>query len=117
MFFCNEVITSGLLCSNVSMLIGFLLRIPRPPRPTRTDTRFPYTTHVRSLSSIALLAVLVVRLLILPSGELAELPLAVRLGAMVVTLAVWRLAGRRLLPAVLSGTGCIVTAGLWLAPG
>ena len=69
-----------------------------------------------TLTSYALLAALVVRLLILPSGSLAELPLAVRLGAMVVTLAVWRLAGRRLLPAVLSGTACIVTAALWLAP-
>ena len=70
-----------------------------------------------ALTSFALLAALVVRLLILPSGSLAELPLAIRLGAVAVTLAVWRLSGRRVLPAVLAGSGCIVVAGLWLAPG
>src|SRR3546814_7997028 len=32
----------------IFMLI-FLLRIRRPPRATRTDTRFPYTTLFRSL--------------------------------------------------------------------
>src|SRR3546814_16690874 len=31
------------------MLVSvFLLRIQRPPRSTRTDTRFPYTTRCRS---------------------------------------------------------------------
>src|SRR3546814_8870284 len=30
----------------------FLLMIPRPPRSTRTDTPFPYTTLVRSLPQL-----------------------------------------------------------------
>src|SRR3546814_5341566 len=35
------------------MLIIFFLRIRRPPRSTRTDTRFPYTTLFRSARTIA----------------------------------------------------------------
>src|SRR3546814_11924739 len=31
------------------MCVVFVLRIRRPPRSTRTDTRFPYKTLVRSL--------------------------------------------------------------------
>lgn len=67
-----------------------------------------------ALTSYALLAALVVRLLILPSGSLAELPLAIRLGAMAITLAVWWLSRRRVLPAVLAGSACIVAAALLL---
>lgn len=70
-----------------------------------------------TLTSYALLAALVVRLLILPTGSLAELPPAVRLGAMAVTLAVWWPTRRSPLPGVLAGTACIVAAGAWLAPG
>src|SRR3546814_19775881 len=33
--------------------ILFVLMIPRPPRSTRTDTLFPYTTLFRSLRKIA----------------------------------------------------------------
>lgn len=70
-----------------------------------------------ALTSYALLAALVVRLLILPTGSLDQLPLWIRLGAMAATLAVWWLSRRSVLPAVLAGSACIVAAGLWLAPG
>src|SRR3546814_1367830 len=33
---------------NVACVVFFCLRIRRPPRSTRTDTRFPYTTLFRS---------------------------------------------------------------------
>src|SRR3546814_2249055 len=33
---------------SISFLFFFFLRIRRPPRSTRTDTRFPYTTLFRS---------------------------------------------------------------------
>src|SRR3546814_11216361 len=32
------------------LIVFFFLRIRRPPRSTRTDTRFPYTTLFRSLA-------------------------------------------------------------------
>src|SRR3546814_17737905 len=32
----------------LSSLLFFFIMIPRPPRSTRTDTRFPYTTRFRS---------------------------------------------------------------------
>src|SRR3546814_11633210 len=38
---------SVLLC--VSFVIFFFLKIRRPPRSTRTDTLFPYTTLFRSV--------------------------------------------------------------------
>ena len=69
-----------------------------------------------TLTSYALLAALVVRLVGLPTGSLAELPAAVRAGAVVVTVAVWWLGRRRPLPAVLAGSACIVAAA-WLAAG
>src|SRR3546814_3416582 len=35
------------------MLMFFFLMIRRPPRSTRTDTLFPYTTHFRSAAGAA----------------------------------------------------------------
>lgn len=70
-----------------------------------------------ALTSYALLAALVVRLLILPSGSLGQLPLWIRLGAVAATLAVWWLTRRSVLPAVLAGSACIVAAAAWLADG
>src|SRR3546814_14161600 len=40
----------GLLC----VILFFFLRIRRPPRSTRTDTLFPYTTLFRSVQTRAL---------------------------------------------------------------
>src|SRR3546814_19454064 len=40
----------------VSLLFSFFLMIRRPPRSTRTDTLFPYTTLFRSLAGVALAA-------------------------------------------------------------
>src|SRR3546814_1049536 len=37
-----------MLCAHVSVYIFFFLMIRRPPRSTRTDTLFPYTTLCRS---------------------------------------------------------------------
>src|SRR3546814_14780355 len=37
-------------CAVMCLLIIFFLIIRRPPRPTRTDTLFPYTTLFRSLT-------------------------------------------------------------------
>src|SRR3546814_11120264 len=37
-----------LYCSSVSVSLFFFLMIRRPPRSTRTDTLFPYTTLFRS---------------------------------------------------------------------
>src|SRR3546814_12234190 len=40
---------SDLSVSSVLLLVVFFLMIRRPPRSTRTDTLFPYTTLFRSL--------------------------------------------------------------------
>lgn len=70
-----------------------------------------------TLTSYALLAALVVRLIGLPTGSLASVPLAVRLGAVAATLAVWWLTGRSVLPAVLAGSAFLVAATSWLQGG
>src|SRR3546814_5113716 len=42
--------------SNIVDMLIFLLMVRRPPRSTRTDTPFPYTTLVRSLGQHARIA-------------------------------------------------------------
>src|SRR3546814_16782255 len=37
------------VCKRIFLFIFFFVMIRRPPRSTRTDTLFPYTTLVRSL--------------------------------------------------------------------
>src|SRR3546814_14385493 len=46
-FRCNQVLLSWLLVYR-TMIVFFFLMIRRPPRSTRTDTLFPYTTLFRS---------------------------------------------------------------------
>src|SRR3546814_11259272 len=43
---CWHITSSSLLC--LSFVLFFFLMIRRPPRSTRTDTLFPYTTLFRS---------------------------------------------------------------------
>ncbi|MDF1793835.1 MAG: AzlD domain-containing protein [Thalassobaculaceae bacterium] len=57
-----------------------------------------------SFASFAVLAGLLARLLILPSGELATVGLEVRLGAAVIGVAAFYLSRRNLLIGVASGT-------------
>src|SRR3546814_8142307 len=38
------------ICLSIYFILFFFLRIRRPPRSTRTDTLFPYTTLFRSRS-------------------------------------------------------------------
>src|SRR3546814_11327529 len=45
------LVSVEVLCSLVHGYVCFL-RIRRPPRSTRTDTRFPYTTLFRSLNGL-----------------------------------------------------------------
>lgn len=56
-----------------------------------------------SLASYAVLAGLLARLLILPTGELASLPLEARLGAAAIGAAAFYLSGRNLLVGVTAG--------------
>src|SRR3546814_4793192 len=52
----------------------FFLMIRRPPRSTRTDTLFPYTTLFRSLSFLLLFAWRALALLRFDAAPLAALP-------------------------------------------
>src|SRR3546814_14989104 len=48
MYLCVSLILFDLLCYSVFCLSFFFLMIRRPPRSTRTDTLFPYTTLFRA---------------------------------------------------------------------
>src|SRR3546814_11574733 len=51
----SSSLVSVLCCfvANVSLVLFFFLMIRRPPRSTRTDTLFPYTTLFRSAGASA----------------------------------------------------------------
>ncbi|MEQ8399082.1 AzlD domain-containing protein [Thalassobaculum sp.] len=68
-----------------------------------------------TLTSYALLAALVVRLVGLPTGSLGGVSLAIRLAAVAVTLGVWWLTRRNPLLGVLAGTACFIAAVTWTA--
>src|SRR3546814_3772878 len=69
---------------HVFVLMFFFLRIRRPPRSTRTDTPFPYTTRFRSLPTLP------------PEGErtLSCIPACARLPVPVKAAAVFMTEGR-----------------------
>src|SRR3546814_8018082 len=73
-----------MFCSHqsLSLLIFFFLIIRRPPRSTRTDTLFPYTTLFRSLFLAAMVASLVLVPLLgrafFPSVDSGQIALHVR---------------------------------------
>jgi len=58
--------------------------------------------------SYAMLAGLVARITILPLNSLADTPLAFRLGAIAVAIAVFFLARRRVFPGIVAGVGAFV---------
>src|SRR3546814_12486359 len=51
---CFVLCMFSLLSTHVLILSLFFLMIPRPPRSTRTDTLFPYTTLFRSVRGLRL---------------------------------------------------------------
>lgn len=67
---------------------------------------------VRAVST-ALIAALVMRLILFPAGELAQVPVVVRIAAVSVGVAAFLLAGRNIAIAV--GSGAATLAGLILA--
>lgn len=81
----------------------------------RIDEGSPLLEWVRAVST-ALLAGVVANILLTPSGALASVPLAARLGAMAIGLAVYAIAGRYVIWAVLAGEAAIVYIAWWLGP-
>src|SRR3546814_20829778 len=50
LYYCSQIYFSALY--SLCIIVLFFLMIRRPPRSTRTDTLFPYTTLFRSVSSV-----------------------------------------------------------------
>lgn len=77
----------------------------------RIDSDSPMLDWVRAVAT-ALLAGVVAKLIIVPPGALAAAPLAVRVGALAVTLAIVLSKRSLMIPAVLAGEAALI-AGVW----
>ena len=65
----------------------------------------------------ALLAAVIARMIVLPLGVLAEMPLWARLLATAAAVAVWYALGRRILPAILAGMAGLAGFAVWTGAG
>ncbi|MDP3409078.1 AzlD domain-containing protein [Bosea sp. (in: a-proteobacteria)] len=79
----------------------------------RIDPDSPALEWVRAVAT-ALLAGIVAKLIVSPPGALAAVPLALRVGALVVTLAIMLFDRRRVLLAVLAGEATLIGGAYWL---
>lgn len=70
---------------------------------------------VRWVSAVAyaMLAGLFARMILLPAGQLAQVPLAFRIGAMAAAVAVWLIAGRSVFLGTCAGVGAVIALMLW----
>ncbi|MBL8805460.1 MAG: AzlD domain-containing protein [Rhodospirillales bacterium] len=79
---------------------------------SRLDLKGPVFEWFASVA-YAVLAALVVRLVVFPSGELAHIPLAVRVGAAALALAAYALGRRSIFAGCLVGACVIALAAIW----
>ena len=86
--FWGAVILAGAVVTYVWRLLGVLLA-------ARIDPDGIVLRWVRAVAT-ALVAALVARMVLFPSGLLAEAPLAARIGGLLAGMLFWRFAGRRL---------------------
>lgn len=78
---------------------------------SRLDPEGEIFKWVRAVST-ALVAALVMRIVVFPSGAMAHVPVTVRVGAFAASLACFLLLGRRLWPAIGTGFGLLVLGKL-----
>lgn len=69
---------------------------------------------VKAVAS-ALLAAVIARLILMPSGTLADIPLALRLGCVLAGVAGFFAFRRSILAGVLAGEAVLIGGALWLA--
>ena len=79
----------------------------------RIDADSPALEWVRAVAT-ALLAGIVAKLIVAPPGALAAVPLALRVGALSVTLAIMLFDRKRVLLAVLAGEATLIGGAYWL---
>lgn len=63
--------------------------------------------------SYAMLAGLFARMIVMPAGQLAQVPLHYRLGALAFAVLVWRLAGRNVFVGTCAGLGAVIALTYW----
>lgn len=63
--------------------------------------------------SYAMLAGLFARMIVMPAGQLAEVPLSYRIGAVALAVVVWRLAGRSVFAGTCAGVAAVTGLTLY----
>jgi branched-subunit amino acid transport protein len=61
----------------------------------------------------AMLAGLFARMILLPAGQLAQVPLSLRVGAVLVAVVAWFLAGRSVFLGTCAGVATVIALMLW----
>jgi hypothetical protein len=102
----------------VLILVGFLpseiWRVMSVFVARRIDEKSEIFVYVRTVAAVLLVGI-VGKLIFTPSGALALVPLAARLGALGVGAAAFLIFRRSVLAAVLAGEGAMVAAGYYFA--
>jgi branched-subunit amino acid transport protein len=99
------LILAGTLATDIWRMAGVFLS-------RKVDLSDPVFLWVKDVST-ALLAGLVSRIVFYPPAGLAEVPLEVRLAALIAGIAVYLLSGRNMLLSLVYGCGTLLT-GQWL---
>lgn len=115
----TELMNSGLWPYLLVILAGFL--------PTdiwrwlavifgrKLDEDSEIMTFVRGVAN-AMVAGVIMRLVLFPTGDLAGIPLALRAGTVIVAFAVYFLSRRSMLAGVIAGEAVLIAGAYWLLP-
>ncbi len=96
----GAVILAGAAVTYIWRILGVLLA-------ARIDPEGAVLRWVRAVAT-ALVAALVARMVLFPSGLLAQAPLVARIGALIMGMLFWRLAGRRLALSIAVAAACFL---------
>ncbi len=102
------VILAGFLPTEIFRSLGVLFA-------RGLDENSELLIFVRGVAT-ALLAAVIARLVLIPSGDLVNLPLEIRVGAVVVGFLVFLLARRSIFFGIVSGEAVIIAGAWYTAP-
>ncbi len=81
----------------------------------RLDEDSEIMTIIRGVAN-AMVAGVIMRLVLFPSGDLAGIPLALRAGTVIFAFAVYFLSRRSMLAGVIAGEAVLIAGAYWILP-